>query len=270
MHGAADRARSFPGAPSPGALAPGALAPGASARTRRPWKRTRTVATLVIAVGLIAAGCGSSKSKSSSNTTTPSQNTAPAKYPAPSGGNGGATATGVTANSINLALVYSITGPAPGVTLGARYGAQAYVNYINSEGGIYGRQLHLTAYDDGFDPTKAKADCTQIAPKYFAITGGFSVGDAGCYQTVQSSGIPWIQFYYDNQSQTLPNVYFADGGSVNEEPTGSYYGLKSLFPNVTKVAALYEETPVTGSKRTTLNPACFSPTLMWACSCEFL
>jgi ABC-type branched-subunit amino acid transport system substrate-binding protein len=166
---------------------------------------------------------------------------ATANYPAPAGGNGGSTATGVTSSAINLALIYSITGPAPGVTAGALRGAKSYVAYINSLGGIYGRKLNLTAYDDGFDPTKAQAACAQIIPSDFAIAGGFSIGDAGCYQSVKSSGIPWSQFFYDNQMESLPNVYFAGVGSIYKEPTGEEEAMHHLFPKVTKVASLYEQ-----------------------------
>jgi branched-chain amino acid transport system substrate-binding protein len=165
------------------------------------------------------------------------------KYPAPSGGNGGATAIGVTAKAVNLALEYSITGPAPGATAGALRGTKAYIDYINSIGGIYGRKLTITPFDDGFDPTKAAANCLQIEPKYFAITGGFGVGDSGCYPSVKSSGIPWVQFWYDSQFETLPNAYFPDTGNALTEPDASDVLLKKLYPKVKKVALLWETTP---------------------------
>jgi hypothetical protein len=57
---------------------------------------------------------------------------------------------------------YRITGPAPGATAGTLRGAKAYIDYTNSRGGMYGRNLTVTPYDDGFDPTKTTANGLQI------------------------------------------------------------------------------------------------------------
>jgi branched-chain amino acid transport system substrate-binding protein len=194
-----------------------------------PRRRMRLLRTLALPVVALIVGVAA----------LPSAGASTAKYPAPSGGNGGATAPGVTSSAINLALDYSITGPSPGATAGALRGTQAYLDYINSIGGIYGRKLHITAHDDGFDPTKAAANCEQIIPKDFAIVGGFGTGDAGCYPSVKSSGIPWVQFAYDPQLETLPNVYFFGAESATKEPDGSYQEMKNLFPKVKKVAVVW-------------------------------
>jgi branched-chain amino acid transport system substrate-binding protein len=200
-------------------------------------RRANVLTALAAGAALIAAGCGSA---------SPSTATAPAKsaaYPAPNGGNGGATATGVTATAINSALLYSITGPNPGATAGELRGTNAYIDYINSIGGIYGRKLTITPYDDGFDPTKAAGDCAQIIPKLFAIVGGFATADAGCYPAVKSSGIPWVQFAFDPQFEPLPNVYYMGAGPATQLPDASYIEMRRLFPQVKKVAVLWETTP---------------------------
>src|SRR5687768_10582387 len=50
------------------------------------------------------------------------------------GSTGGATDVGVTADTINLGWVGTLTGPVPGIFRGALVGTQAYVNYQNSIG----------------------------------------------------------------------------------------------------------------------------------------
>jgi branched-chain amino acid transport system substrate-binding protein len=199
----------------------------------------KVLTALAAGAALITAGCGSA-SPSAATAPAPAKSAA---YPAPKGGNGGATATGVTATAINSALLYSITGPNPGATAGELRGTKAYIDYINSLGGIYGRKLTITPYDDGFDPTKAAGDCAQIIPKFFAIVGGFATADAGCYPAVKSSGIPWVQFAFDPQLEPLPNVYYMGAGPATQLPDAPYIELRHLFPQVKKVAVMWETTP---------------------------
>ena len=97
-----------------------------------------------VAVGLavcLTAGaltaCGSSGSGGSSS----------------GGGNGGATAPGVTATSITFGTHQPLTGPAaPGYSLIAP-ASQAYFDYVNAHGGVYGRKIHLIVKNDEYDPT---------------------------------------------------------------------------------------------------------------------
>src|SRR5205823_2252557 len=92
---------------------------------------------------------------------------------APAGGNGGATDVGVTANSITLGNVSTLTGPVPGIFAGAVYGTQAAVAYINSLGGIYGRTLKLETRDDQFDTGQNRAATIDLLGKSFAFAGSF-------------------------------------------------------------------------------------------------
>src|SRR5581483_8811630 len=67
-----------------------------------------------------------------------------------SGDNGGSTDVGVTGNSITVSNVSILTGPVPGLFAGAFNGTDAYFQYINSQGGVYGRQLKVLPRDDQF------------------------------------------------------------------------------------------------------------------------
>ncbi|MBV8305083.1 MAG: ABC transporter substrate-binding protein, partial [Acidimicrobiia bacterium] len=67
---------------------------------------------------------------------------------APAGGNGGSTDVGVTATTITAGNVSDLGGPVPGLFQGGPYGTQAYFDYVNSQGGIYGRKLVLKSVDD--------------------------------------------------------------------------------------------------------------------------
>jgi branched-chain amino acid transport system substrate-binding protein len=70
-----------------------------------------------------------------------------------SGGGGGSSAPGVTSTSITFGTHQPLTGPAaPGYSEIAP-ASQAFFNYVNANGGIFGRKIHLVIKDDSYNPT---------------------------------------------------------------------------------------------------------------------
>jgi ABC-type branched-subunit amino acid transport system substrate-binding protein len=90
--------------------------------------KARAVGIACAAIAAVAiAGCGSS---SSSN------------------------APGVTSDSITFGTHQPLTGPAaPGYSEIAP-ASQAFFDYLNAQGGIYGRKIHLTIKNDEYNPTQ--------------------------------------------------------------------------------------------------------------------
>jgi ABC-type branched-subunit amino acid transport system substrate-binding protein len=89
-------------------------------------------ASAVVATALVLAACGSSSSSS---------------------GSGGSSAPGVTATSITFGAHEPLTGPAaPGYSEIA-VASQAYFNYVNAHGGVFGRKINLIIKDDAYNPT---------------------------------------------------------------------------------------------------------------------
>jgi branched-chain amino acid transport system substrate-binding protein len=196
---------------------------------------------------LIASGCGSGNSAGGTSTVNAASTAAnPAllapfpKTPAPSGGNGGATATGVTATTITTGDPISASGSLPGATLGAWLGVKAYFQYVNESGGVYGRKLISTRMETGFDANQGEGVCQHDIPQMFALVGTVSNVDTACLPLVKSSGIPWVGFWNDPGYGVLPNVV----SSV----AGFYPGLwstqqcaivKAAYPSISKVAVLW-------------------------------
>jgi ABC-type branched-subunit amino acid transport system substrate-binding protein len=99
-------------------------------------KRPLVRATLLLGVALVVVACGSSSSSSGG-----------------SSGSSGSTAPGVTATSITFGSHQPLTGPAaPGYSEIAP-ASQAFFDYINAHGGVFGRKIHLTYKDDAYNPT---------------------------------------------------------------------------------------------------------------------
>jgi ABC-type branched-subunit amino acid transport system substrate-binding protein len=104
--------------------------------------RTRTLAVAAVAVAtLVAAGCGSSGSGGSGAT---------------------ASAPGITKTQILIGSHQPLTGPAaPGYSEIAP-ASNAYFQYVNAHGGIYGRKIKYTYLDDAYDPSKTASVVRQL------------------------------------------------------------------------------------------------------------
>src|SRR5437764_4824801 len=110
---------------------------------------------VIVAIALIVAACGSSSSTSSSGGSGGSSGSSGA-------GNGGSTAPGVTATSITFGTSQPLTGPAaPGYSEIAP-ASQAFFNYVNAHGGVYGRKVNLVDKDDDYNPTNTVNGAHQL------------------------------------------------------------------------------------------------------------
>jgi ABC-type branched-subunit amino acid transport system substrate-binding protein len=166
---------------------------------------------------------------------------------APAGGNGGATDVGVTATSITLGNVSTLTGPVPGIFQGAVIGTQAAVAYLNSQGGINGRQFKLDVRDDQFDTGQNRAQTIDLIGKSFAFAGSFSLYDDAAINQIKSSNIVDTTYSLSDARRAIPNNFSVQPGHKGWR-TGPLNYFKSKFPNsVVKVGTLYGDVPASVS-----------------------
>ena len=81
---------------------------------------------------------------------------------------------GVTSTSITFGTHQPLTGPAaPGYSEIAP-ASQAFFDYVNAHGGVYGRKIHLIIKDDAYNPTKTVNVVHQLVlqDKVFGIFEG--------------------------------------------------------------------------------------------------
>ncbi|MGB8651406.1 MAG: ABC transporter substrate-binding protein, partial [Mycobacteriales bacterium] len=124
------------------------------------------------------------------------------------GGNGGAVDVGVTATSITVGNVADMSGPVPGLFQGAVIGTQAYFAKINSEGGVFGRQLKLAVGDGQLDCGQNKAATQGLMSKVFAMVGSFSLyDDCGADVLKAHPEVPDIHEALGTKSQALANNF---------------------------------------------------------------
>ena len=86
---------------------------------------------------------------------------------------------GVTDNSILVGCSNSFSGPLvyPGTQL-VNNGLEAYIGYINAQGGVHGRKIMTQYYDDGYKPQNAVANTKRLVEqdKVFAILASQGTG----------------------------------------------------------------------------------------------
>jgi branched-chain amino acid transport system substrate-binding protein len=178
----------------------------------RVFRSSRRVAGVVAIAGLALAGCGSSGAKTTGTTTVttgPTGTTGSSGTTAPSSTNT-ASAPGVTATTVTVGLITSLTGSASPEYTGIIPGAQARIDQQNAAGGVDGRQIKLATADDTSSPTgAATAAAVLISKNVFAMIGEspFIFGGA---QTLLKHAIPVVGGGYDGPewgTQPFTNMF---------------------------------------------------------------
>ncbi|MCW2673614.1 MAG: ABC-type branched-chain amino acid transport system periplasmic component-like protein [Frankiales bacterium] len=179
-----------------------------------------------------AGSTGTSVQTGASTTTGPG-----VAASAPPGGNGGATAVGVTASSITLGAVTTLSGPVPGLFSGDVYGAQAYFAYVNSQGGIFGRQLRLEVADDQLDCGQNRTQHLAQAGHVFSWVSSLSLYDnCGAPVLQQHKDMSEVAVTFSTQAGGLKNS-FSINPLVPGYRLGSLQYYKQKFPGAVVHAA---------------------------------
>lgn len=120
---------------------------------------------------------------------------------------------GVTDTEILLGQSLGLTGPLAELTLDISNGTRAYVNEVNTRGGIHGRRLKVITMDDGYQAPNTVKNVEQMIKqdKVFAIFNvtGTPNGEA-ILPLVTQSGVPFFSPFTGADSlrnPPMPNVF---------------------------------------------------------------
>jgi branched-chain amino acid transport system substrate-binding protein len=117
---------------------------------------------------------------------------------------GGATAPGVTSNSIKIGMSSAQTGivAASGTLVNA--GSKAVFDQVNASGGVNGRKLDVTVLDDAYQAPRAVANTrTFINKPVFAVFGGYGTIPAQAMVPIlEQAKIPYVFPYQGNRYPT--------------------------------------------------------------------
>lgn len=119
----------------------------------------------------------------------------------------GADEVGVTDSQIRVGNVSTLSGPVPGLFRGALVGAQAYAAFVNSQGGLFCRELVVLSGDDGLDSGRNRAAHLDLKDKVFAFVGSFSTNDDGGASVLEECGCPDVGGSLARVRFNLPNHF---------------------------------------------------------------
>lgn len=80
---------------------------------------------------------------------------------------------GVTDTAITFGMANAQSGPAAGLGIQLKAGAEAYIAKINANGGVHGRRINLISLDDGYEPERAATATRKLleVDKVFGLFG---------------------------------------------------------------------------------------------------
>jgi ABC-type branched-subunit amino acid transport system substrate-binding protein len=203
---------------------------------KRPRRKASKIALASLAgISLLAlAACSSSKASSTaptSSTSSPAGSSSGGTLLAPVKVTGTISGPGVTANTITIGDIATVSGPVPGLFQGANDGLDGWAAYINANGGIDGRQVKVIHLDDAFDCSTFKNDLNQLAGEAFAAVGTFSLEDTCGVPVLKAHpNFPYIPALMDVALYALPNAYSPQPNPPGSATTTFNY-IKGLFPN---------------------------------------
>jgi ABC-type branched-subunit amino acid transport system substrate-binding protein len=204
-------------------------------------QKRRAAAACLAGVAVLALGaCSSSKSGSNSSNTT-AASTGSTTYPtlAPNAKvTGTLSGPGVTPTTITIGQIATITGPVPGLFQGAFDGLAAWKTWVNSHGGIDGRQVVIDKVDDGFNCTTYSNAMKQFSTSVFAVLGNISLEDT-CGKKALAANPNLIDIQaltLDPTLYSVPNVFAAEPTPPGGITTGLQY-MKQKFPDAVTHAA---------------------------------
>jgi ABC-type branched-subunit amino acid transport system substrate-binding protein len=186
-------------------------------------KRRRLIAAAVTAgLAVAAVGCGSSS------------------------GGGSGSQPGVTSNSITFGTHQPLTGPAaPGYSEIAP-ASQAFFDYVNAHGGVFGRKVHLIIKDDAYNPANTVNVTHQLVlqNKVFGIFEGLGTPThTKVVSYLNASKIPDLFVAsgcpcWDNGAAQPETFGWQPNYTIEGKILGQY--LKQHFANA-KVGVLYQD-----------------------------
>ncbi len=139
--------------------------------------------------------------------------------------------TGVTPTSVTIGNVSTQVG---GLFTGAVVGTEAYAAYVNSLGGVNGREIVVSSADDRFQGAFNRQEVQSAIQSDFASVGGLSLEDSFSEPLVAANpGFPDITASLDPATERLPNN-FSPLPASNGWPTGPLLYFKQRYP--TKIA----------------------------------
>lgn len=131
-----------------------------------------------------------------------------------------ATDVGVTPDTITIEAMADVGSQfAPGLAQGSLDAVEAWVDYMNTKGGLACRELVLETYDSKIDPNEVRNGYTKGCQDAFAMVGTFALGIADITAATEctdmagnQTGLPEIAAVHQGALQACNPVSFSVSG----------------------------------------------------------
>jgi branched-chain amino acid transport system substrate-binding protein len=155
------------------------------------------------------------------------------------GSSAGGSAPGVSKSEIVVGTHQPLTGPAAAGYSKISAATKAYFDYVNANGGVFGRKITYKVLDDGYNPANTQQVVRQLVlqDKVFAILGGLG--------TPTHTGV--LDFLNTNK---VPDLFVASGSRTWNQPD-KYPNTFGFNPDYTiegKIIANYVKANFAGRK----------------------
>ncbi|MDA8359862.1 MAG: ABC transporter substrate-binding protein [Actinomycetota bacterium] len=217
---------------------------GATAEGRPARSRVRAIVLGLTALSLPLAACSTTSSSSAGSSAKPTTASAgpSCQKPVPVTAAMDASTTGITADSVTVGNVATISGPVPGLFEGAPIGVKAYFDYVNSQGGVNGRKLEVKSMDDAFTGQQNASETQTAVSSDFAMVGNFSLFDSyGCKILAQNPAVADVSVTLDPGTNALPNDFSAQPLALGLA-LGSLQYIRKKYPSDRRVGTIVSTT----------------------------
>lgn len=115
---------------------------------------------------------------------------------------------------IRVGTSVDLSGPATSTCKPMSEAERAWIDHVNSEGGINGRQIEYTALDDGNDSTRALANVRELAddPSFLAVFGTCATSPAAAItEFAEENEVPFVMPFGATESVITPHKEWVHG-----------------------------------------------------------
>jgi branched-chain amino acid transport system substrate-binding protein len=192
-------------------------------------KRSRTMRIAPVAglaaIAMLAAACGSGGGSSSTA--------------GGSNGKPGASAPGITANSITIGSTQPLTGPAAPGYSEISQASEAYFQYVNAHGGVFGRKINYIVKNDQYNPSITSTMTRQLVLNDNVFADFDPLGTP-----THLAVAPFLN------SEKIPDVFVASGCECWNAPTKwpETFGWQLDYVREGKILGNYVKTKFPGKK----------------------
>jgi branched-chain amino acid transport system substrate-binding protein len=149
--------------------------------------------------------------------------------------------------AIRIGAIFDRSGPTSDVGVPYSDGVRAYVDFINSRGGIRGRRIELVAQDTGYNVARSEAFYQQLRTSGIVAIQGWATADTEAFKArVAADRLPYMSASYTeavaNPAETPYNFFVSPSYSQQMRIALRYISRKARNRQV-NVAVFHHDSP---------------------------